>query len=468
MVVGDFAIELDTVVIGAGPGGYVAAIRAAQLGQKVAVIEREYIGGVCLNVGCIPSKALIAAGHHYQEALDSQMFGVNTEGVTLDFAKTQDWKDNGVVNKLTTGVSFLLKKNKVEVITGSAFFVDDHTLRVINGDSAQTYSFNNAIVATGSRPIEIKGFKFGGRILDSTGGLALKEVPKKFVIIGGGVIGAELGGAYANLGAEVTILEGSPQILPTFEKDMVKLVEDDFKKKGITVITKAMAKEAIDNGDSVTVKYEVDGKEQSVVADYVMVTVGRRPNTDDMGLEQAGVEIGERGLIPVDAQGRTNVKNIYAIGDIVPGAALAHKASYEAKIAAEAISGKKVAVDYKAMPAVAFTDPELATVGMTIAEAKEAGLNAKSYKFPLSGNGRAISLGKTEGFVRLVTTVEDNVIVGAQVAGVGASDMISELSLAVESGMNAEDIALTIHPHPSLGEVVMDTAELALGLPIHI
>lgn len=468
MVVGDFAIELDTVVIGAGPGGYVAAIRAAQLGQKVAVIEREYIGGVCLNVGCIPSKALIAAGHHYQEALDSQMFGVNTDGVTLDFDKTQDWKDNGVVNKLTTGVSFLLKKNKVEVITGSAFFVDDHTLRVINGDSAQTYSFNNAIVATGSRPIEIKGFKFGGRILDSTGGLALKEVPKKFVIIGGGVIGAELGGAYANLGAEVTILEGSPQILPTFEKDMVKLVEDDFKKKGITVITKAMAKEAIDNGDSVTVKYEVDGKEQSVVADYVMVTVGRRPNTDDMGLEQAGVEIGERGLIPVDAQGRTNVKNIYAIGDIVPGAALAHKASYEAKIAAEAISGKKVAVDYKAMPAVAFTDPELATVGMTIAEAKEAGLNAKSYKFPLSGNGRAISLGKTEGFVRLVTTVEDNVIVGAQVAGVGASDMISELSLAVESGMNAEDIALTIHPHPSLGEVVMDTAELALGLPIHI
>ena len=468
MVVGDFAIELDTVVIGAGPGGYVAAIRAAQLGQKVAVIEREYIGGVCLNVGCIPSKALIAAGHHYQEVLDSQMFVVNTDGVTLDFAKTQDWKDNGVVKKLITGVSFLLKKNKVDVITGSAFFVDDHTLRVINGDSAQTYSFNNAIVATGSRPIEIKGFKFGGRILDSTGGLALKEVPKKFVIIGGGVIGAELGGAYANLGAEVTILEGSPQILPTFEKDMVKLVEDDFKKKGITVITKAMAKEAIDNGDSVTVKYEVDGKEQSVVADYVMVTVGRRPNTDDMGLEQAGVEIGERGLIPVDAQGRTNVKNIYAIGDIVPGAALAHKASYEAKIAAEAISGKKVAVDYKAMPAVAFTDPELATVGMTIAEAKEAGLNAKSYKFPLSGNGRAISLGKTEGFVRLVTTVEDNVIVGAQVAGVGASDMISELSLAVESGMNAEDIALTIHPHPSLGEIVMDTAELALGLPIHI
>ncbi|EOJ92185.1 dihydrolipoyl dehydrogenase [Enterococcus faecalis] len=468
MVVGDFAIELDTVVIGAGPGGYVAAIRAAEMGQKVAIIEREYIGGVCLNVGCIPSKALIAAGHHYQEAQDSSTFGVTAKGVELDFAKTQDWKDNTVVKSLTGGVGMLLKKHKVEIIEGEAFFVDENTLRVIHPDSAQTYSFNNAIVATGSRPIEIPGFKFGGRVLDSTGGLNLKEVPKKFVIIGGGVIGAELGGAYANLGSEVTILEGSPSILPTYEKDMVKVVTDDFKKKNVTIVTSAMAKEAVDNGDSVTVKYEVNGKEESVEADYVMVTVGRRPNTDDLGLEQAGVEIGERGLIPVDNQGRTNVKNIFAIGDIVPGAALAHKASYEAKIAAEAISGKKVAVDYKAMPAVAFTDPELASVGMTVAEAKETGIEAKGYKFPFAGNGRAISLDKTEGFMRLVTTVEDNVIIGAQIAGVGASDMISELALAIESGMNAEDIALTIHPHPSLGEITMDTAELALGLPIHI
>lgn len=467
MVVGDFAVELDTVVIGAGPGGYVAAIRAAQLGQKVAIIEREYIGGVCLNVGCIPSKALIAAGHHFHDAKSSQMFGVNTENVTLDFAKTQEWKDNGVVNKLTSGIGMLLKKNKVEIIEGEAFFVDDKTLRVIHPDSAQTYEFNNAIIATGSRPIEIKGFKFGGRVLDSTGGLNLPEVPKKLVVIGGGVIGSELGGAYANLGAEVTILEGSAQILPTYEKDMVKLVENDFKEKGITVVTKAMAKEAVDNGDSVTVKYEVDGKEESITADYVMVTVGRRANTDDMGLEQAGVKVGERGLVEVDNQCRTNVKNIFAIGDITPGAALAHKASYEAKVAAEAISGKKVAVDYKAMPAVSFTDPELATVGMTIAEAKDAGLKAKAFKFPFAGNGRALSLGKTEGFIRLVCTEEDHVLVGAQIAGVGASDIVSELALAIESGMNAEDIALTIHPHPSLGEIVMDASELALGLPIH-
>ncbi|GMA54663.1 dihydrolipoyl dehydrogenase [Alicyclobacillus contaminans] len=383
MVVGDFAIELDTVVVGSGPGGYVAAIRASQKGQKVAIIERENIGGVCLNVGCIPSKALIAAGHHYQDAKDSEAFGIKTENATLDFTKTQEWKENQVVNKLTSGVKGLLKKNKVDVIEGEAFFVDENSLRVIHPDSAQTYTFNHAIVATGSRPIEIPGFKFGGRVIDSTGGLALEQVPEKLVIIGGGVIGAELGSAYANLGADVTILEGTPQILPTYEKDLVKLVENDFKKRDVNIITSAMAKEAVDNGDSVTINYEADGKQESITADYVMVTVGRRPNTDEMGLEQAGVKIGDHGLLPVDNQGRTNVKSIFAIGDVVPGAALAHKASYEAKIAAEAISGEKVAVDYKAMPSVAFTDPEIVTVGMTINEAKEAGLDAKAYKFPL-------------------------------------------------------------------------------------
>lgn len=468
MVVGDFAVELDTVVVGAGPGGYVAAIRAAQLGQKVAIIEREWIGGVCLNVGCIPSKALISAGHHYQEALDSSVFGITTENVKLDFSKTQEWKDNKVVKTLTSGVEYLLKKNKVEIIRGNAFFNDRETLRVFTEDAAQTYTFKNAIIATGSRPIEIKGFKFGGRVIDSTGGLNLTEVPKKLVIVGGGVIGTELGGAYANLGAEVTILEGSPQILPTFEKDMVKFVEKSFQEKGVTVVTKAMAKEAIDNEDSVTVKYEANGKEEVIEADYVMVTVGRRPNTDDLGLEVVGVEMTDRGLVKVDNQGRTNVKHIFAIGDIVPGAALAHKASYEAKIAAEAIAGHPSAIDYRAMPGVAFTDPELATIGFTAAEAKDKGMDVKASKFPLSGNGRALSLNQTEGFVRLVTTKEDNVLVGAQVVGVNASEIIAELGLAIEAGMNAEDIALTIHGHPSLSETIMDAAELALGMPIHI
>ncbi|WP_034550601.1 dihydrolipoyl dehydrogenase [Carnobacterium funditum] len=468
MVVGDFAIELDTVVIGSGPGGYVAAIRAAQMGQKVAIVEREYIGGVCLNVGCIPSKALISAGHHYQDALHSETFGITAENVVLDFAKTQEWKENKVVSTLTKGVEGLLKKNKVEILRGEAYFNDEHTLRVMGEKTGQTYSFNNAIIATGSRPIEIKGFKFGKRVIDSTGGLALPEVPKKLIVVGGGYIGSELAGAYANLGAEVTILEGTASIMPTFEKDMIKYVTTNFAKKGVTIETSSMAKEAIETENGVTVKYEVNGTEKSIDADYVMVTVGRRPNTDELGLEGAGIEMSERGLVKVDEQGRTNIKNIFAIGDIVPGAALAHKASYEAKIAAEAISGKKVAVDYKAMPAVAFTDPELAVVGLTIAEAKEKGMDVKASKFPLAGNGRALSLNATDGFVRLVTTKEDGLIVGAQVAGVGASDVIAELGLAIEAGMVAEDIALTIHAHPSLAETVMDASELALGLPIHM
>ncbi|SFB86531.1 dihydrolipoamide dehydrogenase [Alkalibacterium subtropicum] len=468
MVVGDFAIELDTVVVGAGPGGYVAAIRAAQMGQKVAIVEKEFIGGVCLNVGCIPSKALISAGHKYQDSLNSETFGVTSENVKIDFSKTQEWKQTQVVDKLTKGVEGLLKKNKVEILRGEAFFNDENTMRVMGEDSAQTYSFNNAIIATGSRPIEIPGFKFSDRVLDSTGALNLTEIPKKMAIVGGGYIGSELAGVYANLGTEVTILEGLPSILNGFDKDMVKLVERNFKKRGVEIITEAMAKESTVTDNGVSVKYEANGEEKTLDVDYVLVTVGRKPNTDELGLEQAGVKVSDRGLIEVNEQGRTSVDSIYAIGDVVPGPALAHKASYEAKIAAEAISGKKVAVDYRALPAVAFTDPEIASVGYTESEAKEKGLDIKITKFPLGGNGRALSLNATEGFVRLVTTKEDNVIVGAQVAGISASDLIAELGLAIESGMNAEDIALTIHGHPSLGEVVMDAAEAALGLPIHM
>mgnify|MGYP001032030303 FL=1 len=467
MVVGDFAIDLDTVVIGSGPGGYVAAIRAAEMGQKVTVIESTFIGGVCLNVGCIPSKALINAGHRYQDALEASTFGINAKGADLDFTKTQEWKQNKVVHTLTSGVSMLFKKHKIDTIMGTAFLKDDHSLRVMQKDSAQTYTFKNLIIATGSRPIEIKGFKFGKRILDSTGGLNLPEVPKEFVVIGGGYIGSELASAYANLGAHVTILEGTSSILPNFEKDMVQLVLNSFKKRGVTVITNAMAKEAEDTGKGVKVTYTADGKEQTIAADYVMVTVGRRPNTDDLGLDIVGVETTDRGLIKVDSQGRTNKPNIYAIGDIVPGAALAHKASYEGKVAAEAISGKASAVDYKAMPAVCFTDPELATTGMTVAEAKDKGIKANASKFPFAANGRALSLAQTEGFVRLVTN-ENGTVIGGQVAGAGASDLISELTVAVEGGLNVEDLALTIHPHPTLSEVIMDDAEVALGLPINI
>ena len=462
------ALELDTVVVGSGPGGYVAAIRAAQLGKKVAIIEKDAIGGVCLNVGCIPSKALINVGHRYQESMNSEIFGVSADNVKIDFAQAQKWKDEKVVKTLTSGVEMLLKKNKVEIIRGTAFFNGTHQLRVLDGDNAQSYTFKNAIIATGSRPIEIKGFKFGKRIIDSTGALNLVSIPKKLVVVGGGYIGSELAGVYANLGTEITILEGSQSILPQFDKDMIKLVEDNFKSKNVKIVANAMAKAAVESADGVAVTYEVDGKEETIEADYVLVTVGRRPNTDDLGLLVANIDVTDRGLITVDNQGRTSQKHIFAIGDVVPGAALAHKASYEAKIAAEVIAGKDVVIDYIAIPAVCFTDPELATVGYTEKEARDLGFDVKVSKFPFGANGRALSLNQTEGFVRLVTDKASGTLIGGQVAGVGASDVIAEIGLAVEARMNIEDLSLTIHAHPTIAETIMDASELSLGLPIHI
>ncbi|TCT22639.1 dihydrolipoamide dehydrogenase [Melghiribacillus thermohalophilus] len=467
MVVGDFPIELDTLVVGAGPGGYVAAIRAAQLGQKVTIVDKGNLGGVCLNVGCIPSKALISASHRYEHAQHSDDMGITAENVKVDFSKVQKWKES-IVKKLTGGVESLLKGNKVDIIKGEAYFVDKNTVRVMDEKNSQTYKFNNCIIATGSRPIEIPAFKFSDRVLDSTGALNLNEIPKKMVVIGGGYIGTELGTAYANFGTEVTILEGANEILGGFPKDMTSIVKRRLKKKGVTVITNAMAKGVEEKDNGVTVTYEAKGKEDTVDADYVLVTVGRRPNTDELGLEQVGVEMDDRGLIKIDKQCRTNIDNIYAIGDIVAGPPLAHKASYEGKIAAEAISGEKSEIDYIGIPAVVFSDPELASVGYTDKEAKEAGYDVEVAKFPFAANGRALSLNDTDGFVKLVTRKEDGLVIGAQVAGPNASDMIAELGLAIEAGMTAEDLALTIHAHPTLGEITMEAAEVALGTPIHI
>lgn len=466
MVVGDFPIETDTIVVGAGPGGYVAAIRAAQLGQKVTIVEKDVLGGVCLNVGCIPSKALISSSHRFHQAQHSEDMGVITEDVKLDFSKVQSFKDS-VVKKLTGGVEGLLKGNKVEIVKGEAYFVDENKMKVMDEKQSQTYEFKNAIIATGSRPIEIPGFKFGKRVLDSTGALALEEKPEKLVVIGGGYIGSELGTAYANFGTEVTILEGAKDILGGFEKQMTQLVKKNLKKKGVEIETEAMAKEAEETDDGVKVTYEVKGETKEIEADYVLVTVGRRPNTDELGLEELGIKMTDKGIVEVDKQSRTSVKNIFAIGDIVPGLPLAHKASYEAKVAAEAIAGEKSEVDYLGMPAVCFTEPELATVGHNEASAKEAGFEVKTGKFPFAANGRALGLNETDGFVKLVSRKEDGLLLGAQVAGTGASDIIAELGLAVETGMTAEDIALTIHAHPTLGEIPMEAADVVLGKPIH-
>lgn len=467
MVVGDFPVEVDTLVVGAGPGGYVAAIRAAQLGQKVTIVDKGALGGVCLNVGCIPSKALITAGQKAAEAQGIEELGIKVEKVSVDFSKVQEWKDS-VVNKLTSGVEGLLKGNKVDIVSGEAYFVDKNTAKVMDEKNSQTYKFNNCIIATGSTPIEIPSFKFSDRVLDSTGALSLKEIPKKLVVIGGGYVGTELGTAFANFGTEVTFLEGAKDILGGFEKQMTQVVKKRLKKKGVTIVTEAVAKGVEETKDGVKVTYEAKGKEETLEADYVLVTVGRKPNTEEIGLEQVGIELDERGRVKTDKQCRTSVDNIYAIGDITAGPPLAHKASYEGKIAAEVISGEKSEVDYIGVPAVAFTEPELATVGLSEQEAKDKGFNVKVGKFPFAANGRALALNEADGFLKLITRKEDGLVLGGQIAGPNASDMISEIGLAVESGMTAEDIALTIHAHPTLGEITMEAAEVGLGKPVHM
>ena len=467
MVVGTFTTDVDVLVIGSGPGGYVAAIRAAQLGKSVVCVDKAEIGGVCLNRGCIPSKALVSAAHRYEQMNGSDGTGISAEGVKVDFAKVQQWK-NDIVKKQSGGIATLFKGYKVQFVRGEAFFVSDSVVSVSTEDSATQYKFNHCIIATGSRPVELKSFPFGGRILSSTEALNLTEIPKSMVVIGGGYIGVELGQTYAKFGTKVTIIEASDTILPGFEKEMTRLVGRNLKKAGVDVFTEATAKDAVQTDSDVTVTFTVGGEEKRVTAEYVLVTVGRRPNTDDLGLQAIGVKLTDRGLIEVDRQCRTSVANIYAIGDVVEGPALAHKASHEAKVAAEAIAGLPSAVDYKAIPAVVFSDPEIASVGLSETEAKERGINVFSGRFGYAANGRAQSMNAGEGFVKLVGDKDTGLLIGAQIVGAEASNLIAEMTLAIELGAAVEDIALTIHAHPTLGEISLDAAEAALGHPIHM
>lgn len=459
--------QKETVIIGAGPGGYVAAIRASQLGQKVTIVEKEYIGGVCLNVGCIPSKALITAGHHFHNAQHSETFGITTSNVTLDITKMQEWKDTKVVNMLTRGVEGLLKKNKVEIIRGTATFTDKNHLTVETKDGSQDLEFKNVVIATGSSPLAVPEVPFGGRVVDTTGGLNITELPKRLVIVGGGYVATQLAFAFNNFGSKVTILEKEDSIINFFDKDMVKLVKKSYAEKGVDVIEGVNITKSTQTDDTVTITYEKNGKEETIESDYVLVSVGRVPNTSKLNLEAVGVKLLENGRIDVDESLRTGVEGVYAIGDITPGPAFAHKASHDAKIVAEVISGKDSIVNYKTMPVAAYTEPEIATVGLAADEVK-GNKEYKVSKFSLAGNGRALSLDANEGFVRIITEEKTGKVVGAQVIGVSAGDVIAELALAIELEMVAEDISLTIHAHPSLGEAVMDTAELAMGLPIHM
>ncbi|MBA4602271.1 dihydrolipoyl dehydrogenase [Thermoactinomyces mirandus] len=469
MVVGDLAQEVDVLVIGAGPGGYVAAIRAAQLGRKVTIVEKDSLGGVCLNRGCIPSKAIISAAERFREIREADEMGIEIAGdVKVNMPNLMKWK-NSVVKKLTGGVKSLLKGNKVEIISGEAFFNGPDSVRVVSDNSSQTYKFNDVIIATGSRPVELKSLPFDGkRILSSTEALALEEAPNRLVIVGGGYIGLELGTAYAKLGADVTILEGTKTLLPGTAPALTKMVSRKLKKLGVKVVTEAMVLGGENKGNEVEVRAAINGEEKTFAADYCLVVIGRKPNTDELGLEYADIEVDERGFIKIDDRCRANVEHIYAIGDCAGGALLAHKASYEAKVAAEAIAGLSSVIDYRAMPFVIFSDPEIAYTGLSEAEAKEQGYTPVVSRFAFQANGRALSLNRTDGFVQVVADSQTKQVLGIQIVGPEASTLIGEAVLAVEMGANAEDIAMTIHAHPALPETIMEAAEGVLGRAIHM
>lgn len=459
--------NFDVVVIGSGPGGYVAAIRAAQLGFKTAVIEREFLGGVCLNVGCIPSKAMITAGHHWHKAHhEFKNMGFNIKGIELDFKKLLEWK-NSVSNKMSSGVSQLLKGNQVTVIKGEAQFKTSKELTV-NGESIQAKNF---IVATGSRPIEIPGFKFDEKdILSSTGALALDHAPKRVVAIGGGYIGLEISSYLRKFGSEVTVVEAQGALLSgVVDPECAQVVTRKLEKNGVKLLMNAKAKSQKKTKDGYDVTVEINGKEEILKADKIIVTVGRRPNGDQMNLKAAGIQIDERGFVKVDAQRRTNIPHIFAIGDICGQPMLAHKASHEGVLVAEVIKGHNRVYDAKTVPAVVFTDPEIASAGLMESEARAKGYNDLLIsKFPFAANGRAVSMQETEGFVKMIADKKTHILLGVHIVGPEASNLISEAALAIEMGARIEDLALTIHPHPTLGETMMEAAEATLGHAIHI
>ncbi|KAF6581268.1 dihydrolipoamide dehydrogenase [Paenibacillus sp. PvR133] len=449
--------SVETLVIGSGPGGYVAALRSSQLGMKTAIVERSQLGGVCTNVGCIPSKALIAEAHRYEILRQ-----VNQADAAMSFVNAQAFKQ-GIVNKQAGGVGFLMKTAGVSILEGEASLVDGHTAIINQNGAEQTISFKYAILATGSRPIELKAFPFGGRILSSTEALSLPAVPSSLIVIGGGYIGVELGQMYAKFGTKVMILEGGERVLPGFETDLVAPVVKQLKTDGASIVTGAIAEKVVQNTDTITLHYSKDQEQHHVTAEFVLVTVGRKPNTDGrLGLEHIGLPLTSRGLIETDEQCRTAIPHIFAIGDITEGPALAHKASYEAKIAAEAIAGQAAKVDYKAMPLVVFSEPELASVGLSETEAKEKALPIVIGRASFAINGRALALRAAEGYIKIVAKQGSGIVLGAQIVGVEASTLISELALAIEMGATVEDLALTIHPHPTLGEVIMEAAENAV------
>ncbi|MEW6143788.1 MAG: dihydrolipoyl dehydrogenase [Thermodesulfobacteriota bacterium] len=462
--------KTQVAVIGAGPGGYPAAFLAADLGLDVTVIDPETNpGGVCLYRGCIPSKALLHAAKVITEAGEASRFGITFEKPAVDISRLREWKDE-VVGKLVGGLGQLAKQRKIKYIKGRARFIDSHTLEIkTNEGGTESLKFENAVIATGSRPAVIPGLGASGNILDSTSALDLPDIPKTLLVVGGGYIGLELGTVYSALGTEVSVVEMTGGLMPGVDRDLVRVLQKRSEEiyKDIMLDTKVVGVKEIGNG--LLVELERGGKEKTEMAfDKVLVSVGRKPNSEGLGLENTNVETDGKGFIRVDGERRTAEPNIFAIGDVAGEPMLAHKATHEGRVAAEVIAGKRSAFTPNAIPAVVFTDPEIAWCGLTETEAKERKIAVSVARFPWGASGRAATLGRQDGVTKLIIESETSRVLGVGIAGAGAGELIAEGVLAVEMGALSYDIALSIHPHPTLSETLMEAAEAFDGSSTHI
>ncbi|HEY3326825.1 MAG TPA: dihydrolipoyl dehydrogenase [Novimethylophilus sp.] len=462
---GNADLHAEVLVLGAGPGGYTAAFRAADLGKKVVLVERyPNLGGVCLNVGCIPSKALLHAAKVITEAEEMAEHGISFGKPQIDLAKLRSWKENDVVDKLTDGLTQLAKQRNVTVVYGLGRFTSANRLEVRAADGkASSISFDNAIVAAGSQATKIPDIATDPRIMDSTGALALDDIPKRLLVVGGGIIGLEMGTVYDAFGSKVTIVELGDGLIPGCDRDLVKPLHKRMEKRFEKILLKTRVVKIDPRKDGIHVTFEGDNAPEPQLYDRVLVAIGRRPNGKNIGAENAGLFVDERGFIPVDKQMRTNVPHIFAIGDIAGHPMLAHKATHEGKVAAEVIAGHKVEFQALAIPSVAYTDPEVAWAGVTETEARQKGLEIEKTSFPWAASGRALSIGRTEGATKLIFDKGSKRLIGVGIVGTNAGELLAEAVLALEMGADAEDIGLTIHAHPTLSETVAFASEMAEG-----
>lgn len=455
--------KTQLVVIGSGPGGYTAAFRAADLGLQVILVEQEAnLGGVCLNVGCIPSKALLHAAKVIEETHEMADFGLKFGEIQFDTKKLRDWK-NKVVTKLTGGLKMLAKQRKVTVIQGTAQFASPHEISVSSQDGVQAIQFENVIIAAGSRPVRLPFLPEDSRIIDSTGALELEETKCKMLVIGGGIIGLEMATVYESLGAEITIVELMEQIIPGCDADVVAPLYKRIQKRYKNILLKTKVTQVEAKKDGLLVTFEGPEGKQQEKFDRILCAVGRRPNSDMLNIAKAGVHVDERGFIVVDNQLRTNIAHIYAIGDIAGQPMLAHKAIPEGRVAAEVIAGKKHYFDPRCISSVAYTDPEVAWVGLTETEAKSKDVAYGKGVFPWAASGRSLSIGRDEGLTKLILDKKTHRVLGAGIVGSNAGELIAEIALAIEMGCDVEDLALTIHPHPTLSETIALSAEVFEG-----